>query len=513
MTALQPVLGAREARAASPWRVHLVGLAAVAGVMLLLFWRDAADMATIWFTVSTYNHGALIGPIIAWLVWQRLPELRQLAPAACAPGLFVVGAGALAWLLGDAGGIALFRHGGLVLMLQGAVIACLGKAVAHGLAFPLFFAAFLVPAGEEIVPMMQILTAKMCMDLLALVGIPAHIEGIFISIPSGLFRVAEACAGVEFLIAMLALGTLVANLCFRSWQRRALFLAVAIIVPILANGVRAFGTIWIADATGTEFAAGFDHILYGWFFFALVIALVMAAGWPFFDRSPRDPAFDPRAVQPVDAAPGDPARLIRVAAAALALAAMPPLWSATLASAGHQAAPADIRLPDVPGWQRVPGDRGRPWQPHFAGADIIRMGRYRNAQGQEVDLAVAVFARQAEGRELVGFGQGAVAPEGKWSWVAAAPPPPGGKAERIVSFGTGREVASFYRVGDILTGSEERVKLETIKTRLLGGPQRAVAVLVSAQAPAAGVSARPAIDAFLADLGPIDRLADRAAGG
>jgi hypothetical protein len=55
-------------------------------------------------------------------------------------------------------------------------------------------------------------------------------------------------------------------------------------------------------------------------------------------------------------------------------------------------------------------------------------------------------------------------------------------------------------------------KLETTKIRLLGGPQRAVAVLVSAQAPAEGVSPRPAIDAFLASLGPIAPLADRAAG-
>ena len=75
-----------------------------------------------------------------------------------------------------------------------------------------------------------------------------------------------------------------------------------------------------------------------------------------------------------------------------------------------------------------------------------------------------------------------------------------------------REVVSFYRVGDILTGSATRVKLETMKVRLIGGPQRAVAVVVSARTPAGG-SARPAIDAFLAALGPVDAFADRAAGG
>jgi hypothetical protein len=72
-----------------------------------------------------------------------------------------------------------------------------------------------------------------------------------------------------------------------------------------------------------------------------------------------------------------------------------------------------------------------------------------------------------------------------------------------------REVAIFYRVGSIVTGSPAAVKLETMKTRLLGGAQRAVAVIVSAEAPAASVSPRPAIDAFIGDIGPVEALAEQ----
>jgi EpsI family protein len=278
----------------------------------------------------------------------------------------------------------------------------------------------------------------------------------------------------------------------------------------LAHGIRAWGTIYIAHVTGNiEFAAGFDHIFYGWIFFAIVIALIMAAGWPFFDRKVAEPWFDPATLQ---ARPGTTRRLVQVAAAAVAIAALPPIWSAAVASVGTRAAPADIALPRVEGWTRVHTDSGRRWEPRFAGADVLRIGRYRNAAGQEVDLAIAVFARQEEGRELVGYGQGAAPPDGGWAWSADAAPPPNGRAERIAAKGSLREVLSFYRVGSILTGSPASVKLETVKVRLLGGPQRAVAVLVSAPAPAEGVSPRPAIDAFLAALGPIAPLADRAAG-
>jgi EpsI family protein len=284
----------------------------------------------------------------------------------------------------------------------------------------------------------------------------------------------------------------------------------AVAIPILANGIRAWGTIYIASVTNSDFAAGFDHVVYGWVFFAVVIALLMAVGWRFFDRKVGDPWFDPRALQA--APPLGRSPVIPVAVAAVALAALPLVWSQAVASAGAQPAPATLRLPQVPGWTLVPATGGRPWKPHFAGADLLRTARYRDAQGREVDLAMAVFARQEEGRELVGYGQGAIGPDSGWAWTAAGPPPPNGRLDRIATHGIVREVATFYRVGALVTGRRVEAKLETIKVRLLGGPQRAVAILISAEAPSEGASPRPAIDAFLSALGPIAPLADRAAG-
>lgn len=495
------------------WRRQLTALTVAASALLLLFWSDAADMVQIWWNSSTYNHCLFIPPIIAWLVWQRRAELAAIVPRSWLPGLAFVAVGALGWLLGHAGGISLGRHAGLVLMLQGTAITMLGKAAARGLAFPIFYALFAVPFGDEFVPAMQTVTAELAMALLNLSGVPALLEGVFITTPAGYFEVAEACAGVKFLIAMVALGALVANVCFRSWRRRSLFLLACLAVPVLANGVRAWGTIYVAEGTSVEFASSMDHVVYGGIFFAFVIAAILGMGWRFFDRKVGDPWFDPRALQ----APGAPAdserRIWRAACLAALIAAAPLLWSSAIAAAGRQEVPSQILLPQVPGWTSVEAPQGKPWQPSFAGADRLSIGHYRDDAGREVTLAVALFARQEEGRELVGFGQGAAGSEGEWTWSADAPPPAGGRAERLVGHGEQREVVSFYRVGDILTGSNARVKLETMKVRLIGGPQRAVAVLVSASAAAAGGAPREAVDSFVAALGPIDRLADRAAGG
>lgn len=488
-------------------RQHLLWLGIAWAAIGLLFLRDVVGLVGIWWTSSTFNHCLLIPPIIGWLVWQRWPELMQSTPRGWWPGLLLVAFGAFGWLVGDAAGVALARHLGLILMLQGSVIAILGPEVSRGLAFPLGYMLFLVPAGEGLVPPLQTLTARMCMALLDLVGVPAHIEGVFITIPNGWFEVAEACSGVKFLIAMAAFGVLAAHICFKSWPRRILFVAAALILPVLANGIRAWGTIYVAHLTDARFAAGFDHVFYGWIFFGVVIALLMGISWRWFDRPVDDPWIDPAVLQPPPQAKD---RLVPVALGSMLIAAGVVAWS-LIGASGEARLPASIEAPAIPGWRKV----GSPtdWHPSFDGADRLLLSRYVDGRGRAVDLAIAIYASQSEGRELVGYGQGAVPPGSRWAWTDYQSPPLGGRAFRIMGpGGVVRDVVSFYRVGDVVTGNEMRVKTETLKVRLLGGPKRAVAIIACAPRTISGQSARPAIDDLLARLGPVDALADRLSG-
>lgn len=503
-------IGAENPVSSAPWRVHLMVLGAASAAILLLFARDVVDMVRIWQEASTYNHCLLIAPIIAWLVYQRRDGLRRLVPGIWPLALVWSGLGSLAWLVGEAGGVALARHAGLVAVLQGAAMALLGPAVSRALAFPIFYAIFLVPFGDELVPMLQTVTARMSMALLAITGVPAHIEGIFITTPGGYFKVAEACAGVKFLVAMVALGALVANVGFRSWQRRAVFMLAAVAVPILANGLRAWGTIYLAQHADLGTAASFDHVFYGWIFFAIVIAILIGGAWRFFDRGPDDPWFDPLALQSERPASSSAQQLGFVAAATVMLAALPSLWSAGVA-ASSAPPPSQLLLPDVPGWQRVSAHREAHWRPHYDGADRMVFGHYSDAGGRDVDLAIVYFARQSEGREMVGFGQGSAGGEDSgWAWTEPGAPVTGGLAERLTHQGRVREAVTFYRVGNTFTGSASQVKLATMRARLLGGDQSASALIISAEGK--GVDPRIAINAFLAALGPVDAALARASG-
>lgn len=275
-------------RIAPQWREPLAALAAAAALVMLVGRREWAEMAHQWWSIDTYSHILLIPPIIAWLVVIKRKQLAAIAPQAWLPGLGVVGAGLLLWLIGQASGINLVAHAGAVGALQGVVLALIGPRAALTIALPLAMGVFLVPFGDEIIPPLQAITAAIAIALTQWSGVSATIDGINIYTPAGWFIVAEACSGVKFLIAMVTLGVLVCFTRLASWRRRAAFMLAAVVVPVLANGVRAWGTIFLAQFYGAEVAAGFDHIIYGWVFFAIVVAVLLAGAWRWFEREPED---------------------------------------------------------------------------------------------------------------------------------------------------------------------------------------------------------------------------------
>ena len=489
---------AREA--ITPWRRHLSALAIAVIALVFLFRADAARLAETWWTSTTYGHCLFIGPVIAWLIWQRRAELAQLTPVAWAPGLLLVAAGGSGWLLGDAGSVTFARQFGLVMMVQGAVLTLLGPNVGRGLLFPLAYALFLVPFGEGLEAPLQQATVAIVMPLLHLVGMTAESNGVLIHAGRYYFEVAEACSGTKFVIAMLAFGVLVAHVGFTGSARRTVFIAVAVVVPVLANGLRAFGTIWAADLTSLEAATGFDHIVYGWVFFGLVMASVLALAWRWFDRAPDAPAFDPddlrRSVRAFD--------LTTVTLLVAAIGAAFPSWSAAVE---HRASPVvSLTLPDVPGWRRVPIDGRAPWRPNYPGADRAALVRYADERGA-VDVAVAVYARQSEGRELVGFGTGVLREEDRWVRVRDVQPIADGSAMRITAPGpVERAVATWYRIGGVTTADPRRVKIETARARLLGGDQRATAIHLSTIVEP-GSDPQATMRRFLSAAGGAERLA------
>lgn len=493
------------------WRAPLVRLALAWGGLIALFLGEWAAMARQWWDSSTYTHILLVPAIVVWLVRLRAPQLAPLVPHGWWPGLVVLAAALFVWLLGSLSGLSLASQLGAVLMLQASVLALLGPRIGLAVLFPLVYMTFLVPFGDELVPPLQMITAQITITLTHLSGIAAQIEGVFIDTPVGLFEVAEACSGVKFLIAMIALGVLVAHVCFRSWWRRAAFMALAVLLPILANGVRAWGTIYIAQFQGVQFAAGFDHVFYGWIFFAVVMALLFAISWRFFDRKPEDAYLDPAVLDGLPLlhrAEGWRLPGWAVLGGMAAMVAGVIAWDKA-ALATEADLPARVVLPAVPGWHRVDHAPDIWWQPRAAGADHRLLGTYADGRGHQVEVFYALYAAQVEGREATGFGEGALVPGTAWRWLKPAPSIRGGKGEWLQADGVHDRLAlTFYRIGPLVTGSGVRLKAAAMRDHLLMRPAPVEMLIVSAENHATA-SPRAAVESFMAAIDPTVSWMDR----
>ncbi|NEX19735.1 exosortase A [Thiorhodococcus mannitoliphagus] len=243
-----------------------------------LFWPTFASMVSIWERSETFAHGFVVLPIALYLVWRERSGLGSIPYRADWRALPFVAINGFAWLLARLADVLVIEQLAAVVMIPILVWLIFGLAALRYLAFPLGFLFFAVPMGEELVyPLMQF-TASFTVGMLRLSGIPVYWEGTFFSIPSGDWSVVTACSGIRYLIASLFLGVLFAYLNYRSLWRRLVFVAASIVVPILANGLRAYLIVMLGHLSGMRLAVGVDHLIYGWVFFGLVMFILFAVG-------------------------------------------------------------------------------------------------------------------------------------------------------------------------------------------------------------------------------------------
>jgi exosortase A len=283
---------------ASAWR--LSGLLIFASLVWLFTWYGETTLSTlaIWLRSDTYAHGFLIFPISAYLIWTRRRELLRIQPKPSLLGLIVLAGLGFSWLLADSAEVLVASQYALVAMVPALVWAILGTHVGIAILFPLLFLLFAVPVGEFLLPPMMNFTADFTVAALRITGIPVFREGNFFSVPSGSWSVVEACSGLRYLIASLTLGCLFAYLTYRTVWRRVAFIALSIVVPIIANGFRAYLIVMIGHLSNNKLATGVDHVIYGWVFFGFVMLLLFWVGsrWhePIQDRRAKDASLNRR---------------------------------------------------------------------------------------------------------------------------------------------------------------------------------------------------------------------------
>jgi len=468
---------------AESWVRPLVALSLTALATVILLRSTAVSMVKIWYDSSTYSYGFVVLPIAAFLVRRRKAELKALQPTTSSFGLVLIALFAVLWALGNIADVQVVQQFAFIGLLDALVWAFLGGSAIRILRFPLIFLFFAVPAGQDLVGPLQRLTAAFTVNAVRLSGVPAVQNGFVISTPSGDWRIAEACSGIRYLTSSVLIGVLFAGIAFRSWKRRVTFILLSVLVPVVANAIRAYLIIMLAYFSNNRIARGVDHVLYGWVFFSLVTAIMIgvALGW-------REPPLSytefiaSSSVQPN--AGVSVARLCCwvVTAFVIVLAASSTadlLWSRTPPNqpiGKLWSPPSDWLAADEP---------DHDWAPHFDNIEAEASQTFTK-DGREVSVYVVSYPAKRQGVALVNSAN-AVAVTGDWELLDddSRPVTIDGKpvtvAEYLVADGRQRRIVwMWYLVGGEVTSKPYKIKQIQAFDRIVGHPSDATLFVFSA---------------------------------
>lgn len=469
------------------WQKPLCFLLALLSAFVWVFWNSWGSIVSIWMRSDTFAHGFLVAPATLWLIWIKKDIYQQLKPVPGFLGLvFLLGCGFL-WLAATLSNVLVVEQFALVGILIGIIWVILGRRVTSSMLFPLLFLFLMVPFGEDFVPYLVDFTANFVVKMLRLTGVTVYQEGNYLTLTSGQWSVVEACSGIRYLIASITLGLVYAYLNYSNYLKRAIFILISILLPILANGLRAYMIVMIGHLSSMKLATGVDHIIYGWVFFGLVMLLLFYAG-SFWRDSPV-PDSDQFSLESSASETTTTAQFILASVIAFGCIAV---WPAVALELNHQQSvhaiiPSDLirKLPvaasESPDWG---------WQPQFKGV-MAKSQRFIGADEDTVGIYLANFGDESQGGELVNSQNILVSQEqNQWHLIRQAILPivwskQSGYVEESILRSTQRElvVLQWYRIGGSNTVNRYYAKWLQLLKRLTADASPELMIVLYTQTP------------------------------
>lgn len=270
----EPVSELLKANAA--WLIIAVGL------LCLAVPTGWTLMHGIWAS-DKQGHGPIVLAISIWLIYKKWPDM-QATPTlpAPAPGWSLLAFASLLYIVGRTQDISLFEVGSFILFVIAVLLIQKGAAAVKVVWFGLFFMAFMVPLPGTIVDAltqpMKLAVSHVSEFILYHLGYPISRTGVILQIGQYQLLVADACAGLNTLFTLEALGLLYLNLIRHESLLRNVALAI-LIVPISfsANVIRVISLTLITYYLGDEAGQGFLHGFAGMVLFLAALTLIIAS--------------------------------------------------------------------------------------------------------------------------------------------------------------------------------------------------------------------------------------------
>lgn len=265
-------------REAGPDRVALVAI--VLGLAALYVPTFHDWLVGPWAN-ETEGRELLILAVSIGLFWWRRDDFAALTGApAWRRGIALFAAGLILYLVGRTLDLLRVELASLMAVLAGLLLCHRGVASLKLGWFALFFLVFAFPLPFELIllitgPMKEAVSAIVAQFLHAL-GYPIARSGVVLTIGQYQLLVVEACAGLQTMFTLEAMGLLYTHLmAYRSRLRNVALALLVVPISFAANVVRVLVLALITYHFGDDAAQGMLHGAAGLLLFAVGLALIM----------------------------------------------------------------------------------------------------------------------------------------------------------------------------------------------------------------------------------------------
>ena len=241
-------------------RYPLLALALLVTILPTLY-----ATATESWTQESGVHGPLVLATAIWLVWRNWDSIvAEATPGNLWIAVPVVLLGSALYTFGRSFNFLMIEVAALLLTLLAIAYAFVGHRVLMKLWFPIFYLGFLIPLPgwvlDSFTQPLKILVSDIVTWLLAGLGYPISQVGVTLYIAQYQLLVEDACAGLNSIISLTAVGLFYIYLMHNaSWRYSLLLLALLLPIAIAANVIRVIILVLLTYYFGNEVAQGYLH--------------------------------------------------------------------------------------------------------------------------------------------------------------------------------------------------------------------------------------------------------------